>query len=362
MEFIQRRVEPWIRDQGAKLMKVSWGPLQWRMKWPWTSHRENKKRIHEEYERRRKQLHDLCLALKADSVSDLQDLLCCMVLSECVYKRPATEMIRAVNKFKADFGGHIVALERVQPSSDHVPHRYLLAEAGDTLFASFIGTKQYKDVIADANILQGAIFHEDAPEAADGRAHAESDKGENLNGKEYMWNPLESRPKQINSKSKPAAHRGFLARAKGIPALELYRLAQKKKRKLVLCGHSLGGAVAALATLAILRVVAASSSSKENEKVSIKCITFSQPPVGNAALKDYVNRKGWQHYFKSYCIPEDLIPRILSPAYFHHYNNAQPQSVLSENETNGLLSSKRGQDSGKPKENDGEQLVLGYFD
>lgn len=36
---------------------------------------------------------------------------------------------------------------------------------------------------------------------------------------------------------------GFLGRAKGIPALELYRLAQKKNRKLVLCGHSLGGAV-----------------------------------------------------------------------------------------------------------------------
>jgi len=48
--------------------------------------------------------------------------------------------------------------------------------------------------------------------------------------------------------------------------------------------------VAALATLAILRVIAASSSSssKENENVSIKCITFSQPPVGNAALKEYV--------------------------------------------------------------------------
>lgn len=34
-----------------------------------------------------------------------------------------------------------------------------------------------------------------------------------------------------------------MTRAKGIPALELYRLAQKKRRKLVLCGHSLGGAV-----------------------------------------------------------------------------------------------------------------------
>lgn len=104
-----------------------------------------------------------------------------------------------------------------------------------------------------------------------------------------------------------------MARAKGIPALELYKLAQKKKRKLVLCGHSLGGAVsivlmflfhfalgeatgafmapfllvkvAALATLAILRVIA-SSSSKDQEEVQIKCITFSQPPVGNAALRE----------------------------------------------------------------------------
>lgn len=86
MEFIQSRVEPWMREQGARLMKVSWGPLQWRMRWPWTNHREQKKRIKEEYQRRRKQLNDLCLALKTDSLSDLQDLLCCMVLSECVYK------------------------------------------------------------------------------------------------------------------------------------------------------------------------------------------------------------------------------------------------------------------------------------
>lgn len=347
-----------MREQGARLMKVSWGPLQWRMRWPWTNHREQKKRIKEEYQRRRKQLNDLRLALKTDSLSDLQDLLCCMVLSECVYKRPATEMIRAVNRFKADFGGQIVALERVQPSSDHVPHRYLLAETGDTLFASFIGTKQYKDVIADANILQGAIFHEDAAEESDGHLATESDKGENQSGKEYMWNPLESKSKQMKSKYKPAAHRGFMARAKGIPALELYRLAQKKKRKLVLCGHSLGGAVAALATLAILRVIAASSSSKENGNVSVKCITFSQPPVGNAALKDYINRKGWQHYFKSYCIPEDLVPRILSPAYFSHYN-AQSVQVPSENESNSLLSREQEEGVAKRKTNDGEQLVLG---
>ncbi|RVW88715.1 hypothetical protein CK203_043793 [Vitis vinifera] len=356
METLQQRVESWIKDQRAKMLKVSWGPLQWRMRWPWKNDREQRKKLQEEYERRRKQLHDLCHAVKADSISDLQEILCCMVLSECVYKRPTTEIVRAVNKFKADFGGQIVYLERVQPSSDHVPHRYLLAEAGDTLFASFIGTKQYKDVMADANILQGAIFHEDAVEDTEAIEAIKSDQvaARNKNAENIM-KPLETKPKP--PKLKPAVHRGFLARAKGIPALELYRLAQKKKRKLVLCGHSLGGAVAALATLAILRVISASSLSKENEKVAVKCITFSQPPVGNAALKDYVNRKGWHHYFKTYCIPEDLVPRILSPAYFHHYNAQLMPADVGIINSSTLKGEKLRAD--KPKENEGEQLVLG---
>ncbi|KAK8541615.1 hypothetical protein V6N12_014243 [Hibiscus sabdariffa] len=365
---MQSRVETWIRDQRAKILKVSWSPLHWRMRWQWppwnTGAREQRQRLQQEYERRKRQLQELCRAVKVDSVSDLQDILCCMVLSECVYKKPATEMMRAVNKFKADFGGQIVSLERVQPSSDHVPHRYLLAEAGDTLFASFIGTKQYKDLMAGANILQGAIFNEDVTDDIKQNEVTEANLGERQKGNgENKFISLESKSKRMKDRSEPAAHRGFLARAKGIPALELYRLAQKKKRKLVLCGHSLGGAVAALATLAILRVIAASSSSKESEKVHIKCITFSQPPVGNSALRDYVNGKGWQQYFKSYCIPEDLIPRILSPAYFHHYN-AQSLFMSSDVESTILSTSKNEQGSQKGKEeklneNEGEQLVLG---
>lgn len=38
-------------------------------------------------------------------------------------QRPVSEMMRYINKFKSDFGGHIVSLERVQPSLDHVGHR-----------------------------------------------------------------------------------------------------------------------------------------------------------------------------------------------------------------------------------------------
>ncbi|KAK3415181.1 hypothetical protein EUGRSUZ_H00736 [Eucalyptus grandis] len=90
MEAVQTRVEAWIRDQRARLPKVAWGPLQWPMRWwpPWNGHesREQRRRIQQEYERRKRQLQDLCLAVKADSVAEVQEILCCMVLSECAYK------------------------------------------------------------------------------------------------------------------------------------------------------------------------------------------------------------------------------------------------------------------------------------
>lgn len=95
MEGIQRRVETWIKDQREKFPKLQLPPLP-QIRWqgvklfpPWSSDREQRKKIQEEYERRRKQLHDLCRAVKAESVNDLQEILCCMVLSECVYKIPA---------------------------------------------------------------------------------------------------------------------------------------------------------------------------------------------------------------------------------------------------------------------------------
>uniref|UniRef100_A0A0E0NEY4 Fungal lipase-type domain-containing protein n=1 Tax=Oryza rufipogon TaxID=4529 RepID=A0A0E0NEY4_ORYRU len=368
------RVESWARDQAARLpawarprppsaaaaavprwpwpwpWSWSWPPPPRAPAWPGDRRRQRERAFREEFERRRRQLRELCRAVRVDTVAELQELLCAVVLAECVYKRPVSEMMRYINKFKSDFGGHIVSLERVQPSLDHVGHRYVLAEAGDTLFATFIGTKQYKDIIADVNILQGTVFHEDtAQDLADA---VECVQNDDQKGEENLGTSYREKSKQLR-KSKPAAHRGFLARANGIPALELYKLAQKKNRKLVLCGHSLGGAVAALATLAILRVLASSSPSKEPDRLQVKCITFSQPPVGNAALRDYVHRRGWQDYFKSYCIPEDLVPRILSPAYFHHYNAQTPDN------TNAKSDEEKDTKSVCSKENNGEQLVLG---
>lgn len=314
-----------------------------------------KEQLEEEYKRRKEQLQSLCRALKAEDVRDLKDILSAMILAECVYKRPESEVIKCVNKFSADFGGQLVQLEHLQASLDHVSHRYLLAESGDTLFASFIGTKHYKDMITDANILQGPLFHEEDIGADDQQADIDIDATSNPQGTPatgpvvLKLGTQSTNAKVKKSHSKPAAHRGFLARANGIPAVELYRLAKKKDRRLVLCGHSLGGAVAVLATLAILKVLgqlslSSSSSSKKRKQVEVKCITFSQPPVGNAALRDYVHEKGWHGHFRTYCIPEDLIPRILSPAYFQQYRSqAKPQEGLIDSMANTLSGAKDNQ-------------------
>jgi len=95
---------------------------QWRLRWPWQDRRASptEREAGEEY---KKKVAALCAALKVENVTDLQDLLGAMVLSESVYKRPESEVIRAVNKFKEDFGGQLVGVNCIQSSLEHVPHR-----------------------------------------------------------------------------------------------------------------------------------------------------------------------------------------------------------------------------------------------
>lgn len=63
-------------------------------------------------------------------------------------------MLRAVNKFKADFGGQVIYLERVQPSSDHVPHRsvFVVIIFFETLLFSIAS------LITTFSLLQSSIY------------------------------------------------------------------------------------------------------------------------------------------------------------------------------------------------------------
>lgn len=62
--------------------------------------------------------------------------------------------------------------------------------------------------MTDANILQGAIFHEDAREKSAQMEAIESGQCDSQKGLgENQLNPLESKRKKLEDRPKPAAHR-----------------------------------------------------------------------------------------------------------------------------------------------------------
>jgi hypothetical protein len=65
----------------------------------------------------------------------------------------------------------------------------------------------------------------------------------------------------------------------------------------VLCGHSLGGAVAKLCALRLLR------EQPEWPPPRMRCITFASPAIGNSALAELVEAAGWARYFKTFILP-----------------------------------------------------------
>ena len=65
----------------------------------------------------------------------------------------------------------------------------------------------------------------------------------------------------------------------------------------MVAGHSLGGAVAALSTLRLLRQLPSQPVPR------IKCICFGSPAVGNAALAQMVANSGWEPLFHSVVLP-----------------------------------------------------------
>jgi pimeloyl-ACP methyl ester carboxylesterase len=62
-------------------------------------------------------------------------------------------------------------------------------------------------------------------------------------------------------------------------------------------GHSLGGAVAMLCTLRLLRQL------EPTERARLRCVCFGAPAVGNAELAAYVADAGWDEHFSAYLLP-----------------------------------------------------------
>lgn len=69
---------------------------------------------------------------------------------------------------------------------------------------------------------------------------------------------------------------------------------------LLIAGHSLGGSVAVLCTLRLLRALTPSAGAPP-----ISCICYGTPAVGNAALARHVDDAGWSQHFVSFALPGD---------------------------------------------------------
>ncbi|KPI87201.1 putative class 3 lipase [Leptomonas seymouri] len=108
-------------------------------------------------------------------------------------------------------------------------------------------------------------------------------------------------------------HGGFAqeARAVGLPLDPLIEDVRHGGYTLVLCGHSLGGAVAQYLSLQLLQqepaLLAPTGPLKEPK---LMCVTFGSPMLGNHALATHVHSCGWSHLFHNFVYRSDLVPRL----------------------------------------------------
>ena len=257
-----------------------------------------------------------CAAFQVDDLASLHDVANALVLAECVYKvvgRPEQEAVRIMSCLKSNFPPGIVTISSVQFARSHVKHRFAISQSDDAMYVAFMGTKLPRDFIANA-----AAWQEEVQLDAD--TFVKSNDAEKMTTGEHSSHSSTS----PTSQQAPAAHRGFLDRARGIPIDALFSEAQKRGKRLVLCGHSLGGAVATLTAISLLQRL----PPEQHNAVSV--VGFATPALGNTALANMVEERKWHDRIINYLVPEDPIPRLLSIN-----NNNGGTSTNNNNGTSG---------------------------
>ncbi|KAI8475644.1 MAG: hypothetical protein J3K34DRAFT_41396 [Monoraphidium minutum] len=150
-----------------------------------------------------------------------QDLQHATALCEAVYSQDDAAARRELDELAGLMGmGPGTALSRVT-LHDAAGQRYIVGHAPHTMYVGFQGTKHVRDWVANLSFRHST-----------------------------MWNA-------DDSAKPPAAHGGFSGRSVAVPLEELYEQALSAGKRMVLCGHSLGGAVALLCTIKLLRIWAA---------------------------------------------------------------------------------------------------------
>ena len=274
--------------------------------------------------------HALASALRVATPERARDVLTAAVLCESLARGPGEADVRsAVTRVRDAFPSGAVRIRGVSVArGSSARHGYLVADAPGAVFVACAGTRDARDLVTDVSVRSA-----DLDLAAEAGTRRPGDR----------------------SRRALAAHGGFASRARGLraPVRALFRNAVLRDgKRLVLCGHSLGGAVAALALLGLLLDIedaegradddadgapstGPSTASDENENENenenvfakprkrkslarllaadgvLACVGFAAPPSVDEATRAYAETRGWTRAFVNVCSREDFVPRLM---------------------------------------------------
>ena len=244
----------------------------------------------------------LISALRVQTPERARDVLTAAVLCECVGRGPADADVRsALDRLTNEFPDCVISTDSMSVAHDRVKHRYLVADSPGAIYVACAGTRNNQDLMTDVSVLRISL-------ALD--AQSEILAGQKI-------------------KNKLAAHAGFATRARGLrkPISVLLKKAINSGKRLVLCGHSLGGAVAALSLITLLLDVDDGGfgdlfgefnflmrdqiAEKLVASGSVVCIGYAAPPSVDEATRLFITSKGWHHAFMNIVSPEDYVPKLM---------------------------------------------------
>lgn len=200
---------------------------------------------------------------------DREELLLALVFSQNMHD-DVDDVVQGVRSSLMDVS--LEANVHVQLTRVGVKQQYMVAEVGDVVFLTLPGTRAMRDLLVDGNMSRRRIPY--------------------ISG---------------------FVHGGFLEQSLSIPMEELYRLfVYKRRKRLILCGHSLGGALAVLCTIRMLQILDQNS----RDMKMIRCFTFGSPGVGDEEVKRDIQGRGWGNEIVNIVVDDDPIAYITG--YYKH--------------------------------------------
>ena len=157
----------------------------------------------------------------------------------------------------------------------------------NVLYTAFRGTKSWEDAMADADIQ---LRHRD--EIPGGTFHS-----------------------------------GFERRSSVLPWEQILHCAKLEDcQTIVLCGHSLGGAVAAVSAIRLMMCL----RDKAEKEISAHCITFGAPLFANETVRQFCQDEMLDQHMLHFVGYQDIVPGILSLGHTISEIKKRTMSALSE--------------------------------